>query len=112
MNLNSLQKDKMPEAKVFRHLRVAAGMSTRQLSKLLGCTSSFITHYETMRDPLPKPRIKQLCHIFSINSEELESLREGNNLPMNYRDECSLLISKMDEQKLKAVYGILVNMNV
>ena len=111
MNLKMRPQEKMPEAKVFRHLRMAAGLTTRKLAKLMECNHSYITHYETGRHPLPRTRTKQLCRIFNLTEKQLDDLKSGEGIPINYRDECYLLISKLDEVKLKAVYGILSNMN-
>jgi transcriptional regulator with XRE-family HTH domain len=100
----------VPEAKIFRHLRMAAGLTTRELAKLMECNSSFITHYESGRHPLPKSRAEQLSRIFNVTAEQLHEFKNGRGIPINYRDECYLLISKMDRNQLEAVYGMLVNM--
>lgn len=109
MNLNIAKlSTRLPEAKIFRHLRIKAGLTTRQMSQLMECGNSLVTHFETGRNPLPEHRKRQLCEIFKITLSELDEYASGAKpIPINYKDECILLISKMDEVKLQSVYGIL-----
>ena len=109
MNLNVMKLSKrLPEARIFRHLRIQAGLTTRQLSQLMGCGNSLITHFETGRNPLPEHRKRQLCEIYKITLNELEDYTSGRKpIPINYRDECVYMISKMDDSKLQAVHGML-----
>ena len=110
LNLEKLNK-RVPEARIFRHLRISAQLKTRQLAKLLGCNHSLITHYERGRNPIPKARKEQLCKVFGITILELECYVVGTTpIPINYRDEAVLMIAKMDESKLEMVYGLLVNL--
>lgn len=104
-------KSRIPVNSVFRNLRMAAGMTTRELSRLIECSSTLITHYEMGNRVLPNERIVQLCKVFRITREELEEYITGRRVvPISYQDECIHIISKMDSGKLQAVYGILVNM--
>jgi|SaaInlStandDraft_5_1057022.scaffolds.fasta_scaffold332102_1 transcriptional regulator with XRE-family HTH domain len=113
MNLNIMKvSTRLPEAQIFRHLRISSGLTTRKLSQLMECTNSLVTHFESGRNPLPKHRKKQICEIFNITPEILEAYSTGQlKIPINYRDECVLQLSKMNESNLQAVYGILSNMN-
>jgi transcriptional regulator with XRE-family HTH domain len=113
MNLNFTQvATRLPDAKLIRHLRISAGMTTRQLSLLMECNNSLITHFESGRNPLPTHRQRQICHIFNMTSEDYELYATGvKPIPINYLDECILLVSKMEQLKLQAVYGILANMS-
>ncbi len=104
-------KSRIPVNSVFRCLRISAGMTTREMSRLLECASSLITHYEMGYRALTEERIGQMCKVFRITREELEEYVTGKRaVPVNYQDECVLILSKMDISKLQAVYGILVNM--
>jgi transcriptional regulator with XRE-family HTH domain len=104
-------KAKIPVNSVFRCLRISAGMTTKELSRLMECSSTLITHYEMGNRVLTEKRIGQLCKVFRITREELEEYVTGKRTaPINYQDECILILSKMNSFKLQAVYGILVNM--
>ena len=108
MNLNTkLNSNTDRVAQVFRHLRISRGMRTRDLAKLMACNNSLVTHYETGRNTLPSHRIKQLCKIFRLTDQELGDYLNGKPIPLNYRDECMLLIEKMTDSKLQTVYEIL-----
>ena len=112
MNLN-LEKlgARVPEVRIFRHLRIVSQLTTRQLAKLVGCNSSLITHYESGRNPIPKARKIKLCKVFGITLLQLDSYAKGlTPIPINYRDESVFLITKMDEANLKIVYGLLLNL--
>jgi transcriptional regulator with XRE-family HTH domain len=104
-------KAKIPVNSVFRCLRISAGMTTKELGRLMECSSTLITHYEMGNRVLPEERVGQLCKVFRISREDLEDYVTGKrSVPVNYQDECVLLLSKMDTLKLQAVYGILVSM--
>lgn len=105
-------KAKIPVNSVFRCLRISSGMTTKELSRLLECSSTLITHYEMGNRVLPDERIAQLCKVFRLTREDLEGYVTGRRIaPINYQDECVLLLSKMDSLKLQAVHGMLVSMS-
>jgi transcriptional regulator with XRE-family HTH domain len=104
-------KAQIPVNAVFRCLRMAAGLTTRELAALIDCSPTLITHYEMGNRELPKERVAQLCKAFRINREDLEDYVSGRRpVPISYQDECILILSKLDKVKLQAVYGILVSM--
>lgn len=105
-------KAKIPVNSVFRALRMAADLKTRELAALIGCSNALITHYEMGNRVLPEERIEQLCKVFRITRLDLEDYITGKRtLPVNYRDECVLILSKMDSEKIQAVYGILASLS-
>jgi len=110
VNLALQEFEKLPTAQVFRRLRIAAGMRVRDLAKLLGVSHTLICHYEQSRQPIPPERVKQLCKIFKLTEEDLKKIISSGEVPINYKDECHLLISKMNTEKLKAVYQVLKSM--
>ncbi|MCB0309457.1 MAG: helix-turn-helix domain-containing protein [Bdellovibrionales bacterium] len=111
MNLNIKIEKRQTDSKIFRHLRTKAGLRMRELAKLIGVNHSMIAHWEQGRYPYPPKRIKQLCQVFRLSSDEYEEYQNGRKIPINYRDECFILINKMEISKLKAIYEILSNMN-
>lgn len=110
MNLALQDCEKLPTAQVFRHLRISAGMRIRDLAKLLGVSHTLICHYEQSRQAIPPERIKDMCRIFNLSVDDLKKLLKSGDIPINHKDECHLLISKMDNEKLKAVYQVLKSM--
>lgn len=113
MNLNFHNlKQRLPAGRLLRHLRIKSNLTTRELSQLLQCSNSLITHWEEGRNPLPKARIAPICKVFRITIEEFESYTTGEKeIPINYKDESIYLIAKMPDSLLASVYGILSNMN-
>lgn len=110
MNLAKHQFVKEPVAQVFRHLRISAGMKIRDLARLLEVNHTLIVHYEQGRQPIPQERVKRLCKVFNLSLAELEKIINSGEIPLNYRDECQLLLTRMDEDKLKGVYLVLKSM--
>ncbi|MBT4761540.1 MAG: helix-turn-helix transcriptional regulator [Bdellovibrionaceae bacterium] len=112
LNLNQSKNQRLPEAIVFRHLRMSRGLKVRQLADLLGISHTLICHYESGYQKIPNHRLKDLCKLFKVSRDELKDYQEGRkDLPIVYRDECILLIDKMDESKLKIVHGMLVGLS-
>ena len=113
MNLNFHNlKQRLPAGRLIRHLRITAGLTTRELSLLMECSNSLITHWEEGRNPFPKARTEQVCRVFKITIEDFKDYTErGKDIPINFKDESIYLIAKMPEQLLASVYGILSNMN-
>jgi len=68
-----------------------------------------VSHWESGKREISERRVKQLCKIFKISEKQLEEYRNGKPAPINYKDECILMINIMDKNKLEAVYGMLVN---
>lgn len=111
MNLNRKIERRGPRTnQVFRHLRMNAGLTTRELANLIGCNSSLITHWETGKNPIAKHRVKQLCKVFRISESDLNAFESGKEMPINYRDECLLILHKLDSGKLQAIYHFLNSM--
>ena len=104
-------KSRIPVNSLFRCLRISSGMTTRELSRLMECSSTLVTHYEMGNRVLTEKRIGQMCKVFRLTRDDLEEYITGKRaVPINYQDECVLLLSKMDTGRLQAVYGVLVNM--
>ena len=105
-------KAQIPINSVFRCLRISAGMTTKELSRLMECSSTLITHYEMGNRVLTDKRIGQLCKVFRITRTDLEEFISGRrSVPINYQDECILLLSKMDTVKLQTIHSVLIGMS-
>lgn len=110
LNLNNFKR--LPEAVVFRHFRMSRGLKVRQLANLLGISHTLICHYESGYQRIPEHRLKDLCKIFKLTKNELKDYQEGRkDLPIIYKDECILLIDKMNDSQLKVVHGMLVGLS-
>ena len=113
MNIGYEQFEKMPEAQVFRHLRIAGDMTMRDLAERLGINHSLIAHYEKGRQPIPRPRIREMCKVFKITVSELNEYADGLlEIPINYKDECLNYLSKMNIDQMRAIYAVLKHMNI
>jgi len=64
-------KSRIQVNSVFRCLRISGGMTTKELSRLMECSSTLITHYEMGNRVLTEKRIGQMCKVFRITREEL-----------------------------------------
>lgn len=111
MNINVKNfKSDIPENEVFRHLRIHAPLTTRQMGALLGCNPSLVTHWEVGRQKMPKHRRRQYMDIFKLSTGEMADYQSGSKMiPINYQHECMLLIDKMTPEKLQMIYPVLVN---
>ena len=115
MNVNYRPRNRTTEAKVFRHYRILFGMTTRQLAKALGCSNTLVTFYESREEkyPIPKKRREQMIKLFGLTEEDLEAFTLGKKqIPVNYKDEAMLLLSKAPENIAQVVYGMLINVNL
>mgnify|MGYP001560899645 CR=1 FL=1 len=104
-------KAKIPINSVFRCLRISAGMTTKELARLMECSSTLITHYEMGNRVLTDKRLAQMCRVFRVTRDDLEEYTTGRRaVPINYRDECILLLSKMDTARLQTIHSVLIGM--
>ncbi len=111
-NLNLKNFKKLPEAVVFRHLRMSSGLKVRELAQLMGISHTLICHYESGSQRIPPHRLKDLCRIFKVSTKDLKDYIEGyKDLPVIYKDECMLLINKMTEEQLKTVHIMLIGLS-
>ena len=88
-----------------------AGLRVRDLANMIEVSHTLICHYEAGRQKIPEHRLKQLCRVFKVSTDDLKDFQEGRkSLPINYKDECFLLINRMNTTQLQAVYGMLSGM--
>jgi len=110
VNLALQDCEKLPTAQVLRDLRIWAGMRIRDLAKLLGLSHTLICHYEQSRQPIACKQIIEMCRIFNLSLDDLNKLLRSGDILINFKDECHLLITKMDNKKLQDVYQVLKSM--
>lgn len=99
------------EMEVFTHLRKHAGLTTREMAGKLKCQNSLISHWEVGRQRLPDHRRKMYMDHFELSEKDMDEFKSGKKaIPMNYRNECMLVLSKMNENTLRNLYPILMAM--
>ena len=104
------QKKITQEAIVLRHMRHARKLSLNQAGGLVGITGSAVAHFEQGRTPLSRTRIETFLDAYQFSREEYLEFFDGQNLPINFRDECLSILKQLDETKLQAVHAILVSL--
>ena len=103
--------DRYFEMEVFTHLRKHEEMTTREMAIKLGCKSSLITHREVGRQRLPDHRRKLYMEHFNLIERDMDEFKSGKRaIPMNYRNECMLVLNKMSDDTLRTVYPIIIAM--
>ena len=97
------------EAQILRHLRIRAGLSLNDAGRVCNITGSAIAHIEQGRMDVSKKRIETMVQGYGCTIDEFYEYLDGKAVPMNYRDECYMLIRNLDETKLPLVHGVLAN---
>jgi transcriptional regulator with XRE-family HTH domain len=98
------------EAIVLRHLRKARRISMRAAGARIGVGSSSISHYEQGRMDLPIARIPELLELYGYTKDEFDEWVLGKPLPVyDLRDECSQVIHRIENSKLKALHAVLLS---
>lgn len=109
MSKRSQQKRITKANKALRHMRQVRGLSMYQAGRLCNITASAIAHIEHGRMDLPATRIEAVVTAYGFTMEEFHVLVQGDEVPLNKRDECVSIIRKLDDGKVAAVYGLLAN---
>ncbi|MFP5387189.1 MAG: helix-turn-helix domain-containing protein [Bacteriovoracia bacterium] len=108
---NDSSDDRYFEMEVFTHLRKHEGLTTREMAIKLGCQNSLVSHWEVGRQRLPDHRREMYMKHFRLIEGDMEEFKSGKRaIPMNYRNECMLVLNKMNEDTLRNLYPILMAM--
>lgn len=97
------------EALLLKKIRQEKGISIRKSAKLVGKSASWLAHFETGRfDPKPQD-YKLVASIFDLNLKQLRSkvAAATEDDLVNIREECRLIISRMPQERIIAVYQML-----
>lgn len=97
------------EALLLKKIRQDRGISIRKAAKLMGKSDSWLAHFETGRfDPKPHD-YERVASFFNLTLRQLESKTSAVNPDelVNTREECHLIINRLPQDKLQAVYQIL-----
>lgn len=97
------------EALLLKKIRQDKGISIRKAAKLIGKSDSWLAHFETGRFDPKLHDYEQVASIFNLNFKQLKSkvaVATEDDL-VNIREECRLILNRMPQEKLKAVYQML-----
>ncbi len=100
------------EVKTLRYLRIQAGLSLRQASRLLGITDTAISHIENGKMKLPSARIEQMVASYGATMSDFFRISKAKVMPVEYREECESLLRRVPNQELEAVFSFLKNIAV
>ena len=109
MNPSQNQSHRSLEAQVLRHLRLSKNLSLNQAGRVLRITGSAIAHMEQGRMDISKKRIETMVQGYGYAMDEFYEYLDGKPIPINYRDECLIIIRQLEPAQLQAIYPILVN---
>ena len=95
------------EARVLRDLRIKRGLSMKALSKLVGCSDSFISHLENGRADLPNGTLLKILDVYEIGIKYFNELvREKEQYP----DDLDVILSltkKLGPKQLSYVRQVI-----
>lgn len=104
----SSQKIVTREAQIIRHMRVSRGISQHQAALACRCSEQAIGHYENGRMNISEAKLRLLLTAYDYRWDQFEEFRLGKVLPTDYRSECQVILSGLDEAKLKLIHGVLL----
>lgn len=108
---NDSSDERYFEMEVFTHLRKHEGLTTREMALKIGCMNSLISHWEVGRQRLPDHRRKIYMEYFHLTEKDMNAYKSGErSIPMNYRNECMLVLNKMSDDTLRNLYPIIMAM--
>lgn len=105
----SYEKRITKEATVLRYLRHMKKLSLNQTGRLVGITGSAVAHIEQGRMDISRARLLSFLSGFGVTQDAFIELMESGGPLTSPHDECISIIKQLDETKLQAVLGILVN---
>lgn len=98
------------DAQILRYMRISKEFSLNKAGRLVGVSSSAISHMETGRMDLSKARIETLVRAYGYTMSEYLEFHDGKPIPVNLRDECILLLRQCNESKIQMLHPVIVNL--
>lgn len=97
------------EALLLRKLRQDKKLSVRKAADRIGKSCTWLAHFETGRFDAKPHDIEQVASIFKLSLDNIQEklVQSSEESLINVREECQLIISRLDEDKIKAVYQML-----
>jgi transcriptional regulator with XRE-family HTH domain len=110
MKSRSSQKNITKQAIVLRYMRHSRNLSLNQAGKKLNISGSAIAHMEQGRMDISRKRIETMIESYGYTPNEYLEFFDGKNVPINYRDECIMILRRCDEEKIQVLYSIITNL--
>ncbi len=96
--------------KVIRFMRISRGISQKEAAKRCGLSEQAIGHYEHGRMAISPVRLTAFLDAYGFTLRELDEYLAGKPIPVvSVKDECVLLLDRIDETKLRAVHALLAS---
>lgn len=108
MSNRSNEKRITREAKVLRYLRLKSKLSLNKAGRLCNITGSAIAHIEQGRMEVSTERIKTMVAAYGCTMDDFFEYMDGDKaVPVNFRDECFILLRDMPDSKIQLAFGVL-----
>ncbi len=103
------QKIIVKECKVLRELRLMAGITQYRAGEVCGYNMSTIGHIENGRIRIPRDRIEHIVKVYGFTMQKFDELLASSELRHEVLDQCTGIINRLDDSKLRAVQALLLN---
>lgn len=103
------QKVIIRECKVLRELRLMAGITQYGAGEVCGWNMSTVGHIENGRIKLPRERIEHIVKTYGFTMQKFDELMASSELRHEVLNQCTTIINKLDDSKLRAVQSLLLN---
>lgn len=96
-------------AQIVRYMRVSRKISQRDAARLIGVSEQAIGHYENGRMDISEARLEQMLRAYGYAREEFAAYRNGKEITVDFKAECTSILNQLDETRLRLVYGVVSN---
>lgn len=106
----SQEKKITSQAKILRFMRLTRGLSQKRVAILCDLSEQAIGHYENGRMDISAHRLERFLAAYRFNAEEYAEYLSGKKeIPvLKLKDECTQLLDRIDESKLKTIHSVLL----
>lgn len=94
----------------LKKIRNYAGVSQRELAKLMGTTQSLINHHENGRTDNSEEFIKKAMKALNFSYEDFEKIRDGSDASVELYHSCNSIIRDLPPSKIEFVHKLLLNL--
>lgn len=103
------KKIQTKEVLYLRRLRMERSFSIREAARKMGRSSSWLNHLEQGRFDPRDIDLEVACSIYGLTREQLKfkAEQESDETLIDLRDEVIRIVSRIDHDKLKAVYELI-----
>lgn len=95
------------EAQVLRFMRSSRNLSLKQSGRKMNITGSAIAHMEQGRMDISRERIAAMINAYCYTFEEYLEYFDGKELPINFRDECAILLRNLSNDQIRVVHALM-----